>query len=155
MQDPESGRPTLVFILREESEVIQNLPQTRGSVFVEWRFGLFGLQTSDGKLVTFLDVMVRTPGGISEGNINVLHLDEGMISIIEAEDPIVLALVGDSGKIERQLVFPVSKTFKTMVGSALQVFKEDPWTDAEYDAVKAHFQETTTLEEAWRMVGGR
>jgi hypothetical protein len=153
MRDPETGRVALVFVLREDSDVIQSLPQARGSVFVEWRFGLFGLQTQEGKVVAFLDVMVKTPGGISEANINVLHMDEETISIVEAEDPITLVFFGDSGKVERQVIFPVKKTFRKLIETALQLFREDPWTDAEYDAVKAHFQDTTTLEEAWEMVG--
>jgi len=156
MQEAETGKPVLAFVLREESEVIRGLPKSRhGTVYVEWRFGLFGLRTDRGRVVAYLAAMVKTPGGISETNINVLHLDEETISVIEAEDPLVLIFIGDSRQVERQILVPVSKNFGPMIERALWIFQDDPWTDKDYDEAKAHFQETMTLEEAWRMAGRR
>lgn len=156
MQEMETGKPVLAFILREESEVIENLPEsTHGTVYMEWRFGLLGLETGEGKVVAYLEAMLRTPGGVSETNVNVLHLDEETLSAIDTQEPIVLILVGDSKKIERQLMFPPSPDFKAMVKQAMQIFERDPWTDEEYDAVKAMFEQSMPIDEAWELLGQR
>ena len=154
MQEADTGKPVLAFVLREESDVIANLPESvRGTVYLEWRFGLFGPQTDEGKTVAYLAALLKTPGGISETNVNVLHLDEETCSAIDAEEPIILILVGDSKKIERQILFPLSPDFKKMIRQALQMFRTEPWTDEEYDAVKAAFQESLPLDHAWALLG--
>jgi hypothetical protein len=154
--DARTGEHHIGFALREESAIIEGLPSTKaGTAIIEWRLGVLGLETSKGKTVAFLDVMIQTPGGIFETNINVLHLDETMIDTITAEKPIIMLFVGDSGRVERQVMFPNAAPLREVVEKALKVFETDPWTDKDYDAVKKHFEQTSTLEEIWNLLRRR
>lgn len=154
--DAKTGEHHIGFALREESSIIETLPSVKaGTAIVQWRYGVMGLETPGGKTVAFLDVMVKTPGGVSETNINVLHLDETMIETIAAEKPIIMLFVGDSGSVERRMLFPNATPLRVCVAKALEIFEADPWTDKDYDAVKKHFEETSTLEEIWDLLRTR
>jgi len=156
MVDAKTREKQFAFALREESSVIENLPSTRTKgVILEWRFGVLGLPIPDDedRTIAFVEVMIRTPGGISEANINVLHLHEDMIELLEAGKPLLLMFVGDSGRVERQLLFPESEQLYRVVKKALDAFEIDPWTDPEYNKVKARFEEKIPLDVIWTKMG--
>ena len=152
--DAKTGENHIGFALREESSIIKSLPSAKpGTAIVHWRFGVLEITSPNGQKVAFLDVLVKTPGGIFETNINVLHLDEVTIETIESESPIIMLLIGDSGRVERQMLFPNAKPLKRVVEVALDRFAKDPWTDKDYDAVKKHFEENSSVEEIWDRLG--
>ena len=156
MHDPKAGTDHIVFAVREESQIIKSLPAMKsGSVVLEWRLGVMEMETEGGAVVAFAEVMLKTPGGVSEANVNVLHLDPDMIRAIRAENAIVLAFFGDSGSIERTIMFmgDHSKTFRSVIEVALGVFEREPWTDADYDEVKAHLESTMTVDQIWKRLG--
>lgn len=156
LREARTGELNFAFVLREESDIIENLPTTKTKgVILEWRFGVFKLPIpgDEDRSIAFVEVMIRTPGGIAEANVNVLHLDDEMIEILDDGKPLLLAFVGDSGTVERQLLFPESEKLDRVVKKALEIFRQDPWTDPEYDRVKAMFEKKFPLERVWDMLG--
>jgi hypothetical protein len=142
--DPVTSELHIGFALREESDIIENLPSTKAkTAIIEWRFGVLEMRAPSGKTVAFIEVIIRTPGGICEANINMLHLTSDMIESIEAESPVVVMFVGDSGRVERQMLFANAEPLRQVVEVAQGV----------YDAVKKHFEETSSVEEIWNRLG--
>jgi hypothetical protein len=152
LMDAKTKEKTFAFVLREETPLIQSLPKLKtGGIPLEWRFGLMPIDVSSGARVPMVIVMVRGPGGVSEMTVNALHLDDETISL--TRKPRSLLFVGDSGSVERTLLFPASSEMTELFDLARQVYDEYPWTDPDFDEAKARYEASTDLESLWAEMG--
>jgi hypothetical protein len=156
MRQADSGDRSIAFIVREESPIIEALPAgLGGGVILEWRIGLLPVSVSSGRRVGFVPVMLRTPGGIAETNFNVLHLEQEDRPLLD--QPAILILVGDRGSAERSVLFPNlgQEALAPSARGAIEIFEQEPWTDADYNEAKAIVERQLGLQELWAALGGR
>jgi len=152
MKNATTGDLAFTFVLREESHVIEALPQLpAGGVLLEWRMGLMAVDVSSGKKVAMIVIVLRTPGGLCEVTVNALHLDEA--ALVMLDDPIVLILVGDSGSVERSIMFPPSEELPGLLRLGRKIYEKHPWTDPDFDEAKRIFEQTTSLDQLWAQMG--
>jgi hypothetical protein len=151
LEDADSGDLHFAFVIREESDVIEKLSKWNKNVILPWRFGVMGIEIPSGKLVAIIDAIVKTPGGIMESTINVLHFTDETVELLK--EGFVVLFVGDSGSVERTLIFPRPKEFLSIVDKAMDIFNEDPWDDDDFNQAKAYLESTTSVEELWKRMG--
>lgn len=152
LANAETKEKIFAFILREESAIIQSFPKLKtGGVPIEWRFGLMPIEVSSGARVPVVIVMVRGPGGVSEMTVNALHLDDETLKLVRK--PRSFLFVGDSGGVERTLLFPASSEMTELFELARKIFDQAPWTDPDFDEAKARYEASTDLETLWMEMG--
>jgi hypothetical protein len=150
--NPKTKEKTFSFVMREESQIIQSLPKLKtGGVPLEWRFGLMPVDVSSGVSVPMVVVMVNGPGGVSEMTINAIYLDDETIELIRK--PRLLLFVGDSGSVERTLLFLASSEMTELFELARRIYDDAPWTDPDFDEAKARYEQSTNLEAMWQAMG--
>jgi len=148
----ETKEKVFAFVLREETQIIQSLQKLKtGGVPLEWRFGMMPITVSSGVTVPMVIVMVNGPGGVSEMTVNALHLDDETLELIRK--PRSLLFVGDSGSVERTLLFPASSEMTELFELARQIYDKYPWTDPDFDEAKARYEASTDLASLWAEMG--
>ena len=65
----------------------------------------------------------------------------------------MVLFVGDSGSVERQVMFPGNGPINALIEKSLEVFEADPWTDQDYNEIKKQFEEVYSIEETWKRLG--
>lgn len=154
LKSSEDGGEAFYFMLREESQIIKAIPKLpSGGVPVEWRLGVISYAVSSGKRVPVIVVLVKTAGGISEVTINALHLDDETMALLD--EPFMMLFVGDSGSVERTLIFPSSDVVKEVLKLGRTAYDRYPWTDPDFDEAKEMFEQSTDLGSLWTQMGSR
>jgi hypothetical protein len=151
MVQDDTGEEHFVFALREDSWRIEALPESvTGGVLIDVRMGVMNVETSEGKKVAYVPVLMKATD-LYETNFNVLHFDDRTMRLLAA--PYLILFVGDSGSIERTLWFPKNAQLEMMCKRAKALFDAEPWTDADYDEAKAIVMESYPLENLWEQLG--
>lgn len=154
LMDAETKEKVFAFVVREESPIIQSLTRLKsGGIPIEFRFGLMPIDVSSGARVPMVVVMVKGPGGVSEMTVNALYLDDETLELIRK--PRSLLFVGDSGSVERTLLFPASSEMTELFDLARKIYDEYPWTDPDFDEAKTRYEQSTDLEALWKAMGRR
>lgn len=152
LKNAETDETFFSFVIREESRFIKNLPKMKtGGVPFLVRSGLMPIELPSGKQIPMLIVMVKLPGGISEMTINALHLDDETLPLIR--EPKVFLFVGDSGRVERTLLFPANKDMAELFELSRQIYEHEPWVDREFDQAKAIYEASTDMDALWKQMG--
>ena len=150
-ESAKGGEKMFTFVIREQTALIEGMPKMpSGGVPIEFRSGMMFVEVSSGNRVPMFIVMMNGPGGVSEMTINALHLDDEAINLVS--EMIYLIMVGDSGSVERSLIFPPNKPFAELFAIARGIYKETPWTDIDFDEAKKIYESNTDLSEMWEQM---
>jgi len=152
LENAENGEKIFAFVLRENTTLIESMPKMpSGGVPVAVRSGLIPIDVSSGKRVPMLVVMVHGPGGISEMTVNAMHVDKEALEL--ASGMTSLVMVGDSGSVERSLMFPPNKPFSELFEIICGLYAKYPWTDPDFDEAKRIYESNTDLADLWEEMG--
>ena len=154
LENAKMGEKMFAFVIREQTDLIKGMPKMpSGGVPVEFRSGMMFIEVTSGIQVPMLVVMMNGPGGISEMTINALHIDDEALKLVSKM--ISLIMIGDSGSVERSLIFPPDMSFANLFIIARGAYKESPWTDYDFDEAKMIYESNTDLSEMWEQMGQR
>lgn len=146
--DTESNKIHFCFIIREKSSIIQNLfTLPNGTIPLNWRMAVFNIEVARNKRVAFVELLVKIRGNLSETNINVLYVDDDVLESLK--QPVLLRFLGDSGQIERNVLFPPNPDLYRAVSLARDKFEQSSWTDEDFNYAKQIIEHDNSLSELW------